>query len=122
MSSSKPSPSVAVVESHASCLCLGRGRTKKQRWGTKVSPQTSFHLSPVTSVGPKAGEGDERDRADLGWDRPGNRFQGQIDRMGQRRAGVLAASLAPLASKHALVFSKVAPLGVFVLSIAGVVA
>lgn len=34
------------------------------------------------------------------------RFQAQIERMGKRRAGILAISLVPLAPKHPLVSAK----------------
>lgn len=43
----------------------------------------------------------------------GNGFQEQIEGVGQRQAGILAISLAPLASKHPLAFSKVELISVF---------
>lgn len=52
-----------------------------------------------------------------GWDLTENGFQEQIEGVGQRRAGILAILLLPLASKHPLALSKVKPIIVFALSI-----
>lgn len=49
-----------------------------------------------------------------GWDLTGNGFQELIEGVGQRPAGIPAISLAPLASKHPLAFSKVELISVFV--------